>query len=158
MGRGRESGHRRAVRAPHVAASPVENAQTRPGPGFALPRSRGASVPIFLDRLFALPLRTPRYQPLSKYPAVDRDFSFLFDDSVIFERIASAVQALNIAEMRSFQPAEIFRGGTVPAGKYSVLLRAQFQSDERTLRDDEVGAWSEKIIGALNAIGGQLRS
>ncbi len=112
---------------------------------------------IYLDRLFALPLRTPRYQPLSRFPAVDRDFSFVFADAVTFEKIQSAVRGLNIAEMRDFKPVEIFRGGSVPQGKYSVLLRAQFQSVERTLRDDEVAQWSAQIIKALEAIGGSLR-
>jgi phenylalanyl-tRNA synthetase beta chain len=113
---------------------------------------------VYLDRLFALPLRAPRYQPLSRFPAVDRDFSFVFDDSVTFEKIQDAVRGLNIAELRDFKPLEIFRGGSVPAGKYSVLLRAQFQSDERTLRDDEVAQWHAKIIKILETIGGSLRS
>jgi phenylalanyl-tRNA synthetase beta chain len=113
---------------------------------------------IYLDRLFALPLRVPRYQPLSKFPAVDRDFSFMFADSVIFEKILSAVRALNIADLQSFRAVEMFRGGVVQQGKYSVLLRAEFQSAERTLRDDEVAQWSTRIIQALEAIGGTLRS
>jgi phenylalanyl-tRNA synthetase beta chain len=113
---------------------------------------------IYLDRLFVLPLRLPRYQPLSKFPAVNRDFSFVVADSVSFEKIHSAVRALNIAELEGFRPVEMFRGGAVPQGKYSVLLRAQFQSAERTLRDDEVAQWSAQIIQALQKIGGTLRS
>ena len=83
---------------------------------------------IYLDRLFQLPLRVPRYQPLSRFPAVDRDFSFVFNDEVTFEQIHSAVLGLSIAELQGFKPVEIFRGGSVPAGKYSLLLRVQFQS------------------------------
>ena len=113
---------------------------------------------IDLERLLAFPLRVPRYLPLSRFPAVDRDFSFLFSDSVTFATILDAVQALNIAELQSFEPAEIFRGGLVPDGKYSVLLRAKFQSSERTLRDDEVAHWSAQIIQALEAVGGSLRA
>ncbi|HLY99606.1 MAG TPA: phenylalanine--tRNA ligase subunit beta [Candidatus Angelobacter sp.] len=113
---------------------------------------------IYLDRLLRLPLRTPRYQALSKFPAVERDFSFTFADSVGFDQIQSTVQALHIPELKSFQPAEIFRGGTVAAGKYSILLRAQFQSSERTLTDDEVAQWWTGIMKALEAIGGSLRS
>jgi phenylalanyl-tRNA synthetase beta chain len=113
---------------------------------------------VYLDRLFALPLRTPRYQPLSKFPAVDRDFSFLFGDSVSFDKIQSAVGDLNIAEMQSFRPVEIFRGGAVPQGNYSVLLRARFQAPDRTLRDAEVAQWSARIIKALEGIGGTQRS
>jgi phenylalanyl-tRNA synthetase beta chain len=113
---------------------------------------------VYLDRLFALPLRVPRYQPLSKFPVVDRDFSFAFANSATFAQIQSAVGALQIAEMQAFQPMEVFRGGAVPEGKYSILLRAQFQSAERTLRDDEVAQWSERIVKALQDIGGALRT
>lgn len=113
---------------------------------------------IYLDRLFLLPLRVARYLSLSRYPAVDRDFSFAFDDSVTFARIQAAVQGLNISEMQFFKPVEIFRGGSVPQGKYSVLLRAQFQSVDRTLRDEEVANWSAQIMNALEGLGGTLRS
>jgi phenylalanyl-tRNA synthetase beta chain len=60
--------------------------------------------------------------------------------------------------MQEFRPVEIFRGGSVPAGKYSVLLRAEFQSVERTLRDDEVAQWSAQIIKALEQLGGTQRA
>ena len=78
-------------------------------------------------------------------------------DTVTFDRIHSAVQSLKIAEMQTFEPAEIFRGGAVPQGKYSVLLRARFQSSDRTLTDDDVATWSAQIVKALEALGGSLR-
>jgi len=113
---------------------------------------------IDLERLYRHPLRRPHYQPIPRFPAVERDFSFIFDDSVMFERMHGMALALRIAELRNFTPVETFRGGAVPAGKYSVLLRATFQSAERTLRDDEVALWSQQIIKALETLGGALRS
>ena len=130
-------------------------------PGVAAQRKLKQEIYIaelYLDRLFTLPLRSPRYQPLSKFPTVSRDFSFLFPDKVSFAQIQKAVRDLNLSELQDFTPAEIFRGGAVPARNYSVLLRAQFQSTERTLRDDEVAQWSAQIIKALEGIGGSLRS
>jgi phenylalanyl-tRNA synthetase beta chain len=113
---------------------------------------------IYLDQLYEHDLREPQYVPLPRYPAVERDFSFVFADSVIYEQIQETVSKLGIHELRSFMPVEIFRGGTVAAGKYSLLLRATFQSNDRTLREDEVAQWSEKIIRALEALGGLLRA
>ena len=113
---------------------------------------------IYLDRLFARSLRTARYRPLSKFPAVDRDFSFLFPENITFAQVEDAVRGLNIAEMQGFRPVEIFRGGSVPTGKYSVLVRAEFQSAERTLRDDEVAQRSAQIIKALETLGGVQRA
>jgi phenylalanyl-tRNA synthetase beta chain len=112
---------------------------------------------IYLDRLYAHGLREVRYEALAKYPAVERDFSFAFDDGVMFEKIQAAVLGLGLKELRSFVPAEIFRGGGVPAGKYSLLLRATFQADDRTLRDEEVARWSSEIVRALEGLGGALR-
>jgi phenylalanyl-tRNA synthetase beta chain len=113
---------------------------------------------IHLDRLYQHDLRRIQYETLARYPAVERDFSFLFDDAVIFERIQAAVSALEIEELRGFEPVEIFRGGAVPKGKYSLLLRATLRSNERTLREDEVAGWSARIIKALEASGGSLRA
>ena len=113
---------------------------------------------IHLGRLFAHGLREPHYHPVPRFPAVERDFSFLFDNQVSFEKIRGAVEALGLAELRSFRPVEIFRGGGVPEGRFSVLLRAGFQSGERTLRDDEVQRWSQQMVQALQSLGGTLRA
>jgi phenylalanyl-tRNA synthetase beta chain len=113
---------------------------------------------VYPDRLYNHELYEPIYEALPRYPAVQRDFSFLFEDSVWFEKIENTVTELSIRELRSFVPVEIFRGGSVPAGKYSLLLRAVFQSNERTLREDEVAQWSTQIIRALEQLGGSQRA
>ncbi|MGH9505020.1 MAG: phenylalanine--tRNA ligase subunit beta [Terriglobales bacterium] len=113
---------------------------------------------LYLDQLYPRGLRVVRYQPLPRYPAVERDFSFLFNDGITFERIQQKVAGLGLAELRSFVPVEIFRGGNVPPGKYSLLLRARFQSVERTLREGEVAEWSAQIISVVDALGGRLRA
>lgn len=111
-----------------------------------------------LDQLYRLGLRPVQFVPLGKYPAVERDFSFVFADTVSFEQMQSAVNALAIAEVRDFRPVEIFRGGSIGAGKYSILLRVKFQSADRTLREDEVAQWSGKIVNALTGLGGVQRA
>ena len=113
---------------------------------------------IFADRLYQRRQREILYRPLPRFPSVERDFSFLFDDSVTFDKIQSAVHDLGLRELRSFEPKEIFRGGSVPLGQYSMLLRATFQSHERTLREDEVADWPAKIVVALKHLGGAQRA
>jgi phenylalanyl-tRNA synthetase beta chain len=113
---------------------------------------------IFSDRLYQRALREVRYEPLPRFPSVERDFSFIFSDAVIFEKLESVFNGLGLAELRSFVPVEIFRGGSVASGQYSILLRAKFQSLERTLREDEVAEWSAKIVAALQVLGGTQRA
>jgi len=111
-----------------------------------------------LAPLYKTGLRTVKFTPLGKYPAVERDFSFVFGDSVTFEQVRAAVDAAGIKELHALRPLEIFRGGSIPAGKYSLLLRVRLQSDQRTLRDDEVAQWSGTIVAALTALGGLQRA
>jgi len=113
---------------------------------------------LYLDRLYQHDLQAVRYEVLPRFPAVERDFSFVFDDAVAFDKIRQAVDDLEIEELRSFVPVEIFRGDKVGAGKYSILMRAKLQSSERTLRDDEVAGWSGQITKALEELGGVQRA
>jgi len=111
-----------------------------------------------LERLYKAGLRTVRFTPLAKYPAVERDFSFVFDDALSFEQMRKTVEGAGIGELQEFFPVEIFRGGSIGVGKYSVLLRVRFQSNERTLREDEIAQWSGQIVAALTALGGAQRT
>lgn len=113
---------------------------------------------IDLEQLRAMGLRTVRFSPLAKYPAVERDFSFVFSDEVEFEAMRRAVTGLRLRALREFNPVEIFRGGSIGAGEYSMLLRARFQSDEGTLRDEQIAEWTAQIVAALQGLGGVQRA
>jgi phenylalanyl-tRNA synthetase beta chain len=122
--------------------------------------------PVFLaqldlDALYHLPLRRATARELSRFQAVERDFSFTFADAVQWRTIADAIHALAIPELTRLNPVEIFRdakAGSASAGKYSILLRCLFQSSQRTLREDELAEWSTKLITALTALGGAIRT
>jgi len=113
---------------------------------------------IFAERLLQHGLQEIRYTPLSKFPGVERDYSFMFGDEITFAKIEAAVNGVGVAELGSFAPVEIIRGGSVAAGKFSILLRARFQSMERTLREDEVAEWAAKIVRAFVGLGGTQRA
>jgi phenylalanyl-tRNA synthetase beta chain len=111
-----------------------------------------------LEQLYKIGLRTVKFVPLGRHPAVERDFSFIFSDEVAFEQMQTAVKATSVPELRELRPVETFRGGSIAGGKYSILLRVKFQSNERTLREDEVAQWSAKIVDALTRLGGAQRA
>ena len=116
---------------------------------------------IELASLLELPLRRRTAHDLSRFQAVERDFSFLFPDTVQWHTIAAAVHALAFPELQRLAPVEIFRdpkGRAVPAGRHSLLIRTVFQSADRTLTDDELTGWSREIVAALTQIGGTQRA
>jgi phenylalanyl-tRNA synthetase beta chain len=100
-----------------------------------------------------------RYQPLPRFPAVERDFSLLLAEGTPFAEIVKAMRALGIPEITSIEAADLYRGKNVPAGKYSLMIRVTFQSREATLTDAQISECSSKIIAALeSSVGAQLRS
>ena len=116
---------------------------------------------VDLEALYRLPLRRPMAREISRFQAVERDFSFTFVDAVQWQTIAKAIEALVITELTHLEPIEIFRdakAASVPAGRYALLLRCVFQSLERTLREDELTDWWSRVIAALTALGGTIRS
>ncbi len=117
---------------------------------------------IELDSLYAQIRRTKeerRYEPLPRFPAVERDFSLLLADGTEFTDVVKTIGALNIGEITSIEAADLFRGKNVPAGKYSLLVRVTFQSREATLTDAQTADFSAKIVAALEKkLSAQLRA
>jgi phenylalanyl-tRNA synthetase beta chain len=117
---------------------------------------------IHLDPLYAAisaAKDSRRYEPLPRFPAVERDFSLLLADGTPFSDVVKTIHSLNISEITSIDAADLFRGKNVPAGKYSLLVRVTFQSREATLTDAQSSDFSARIIQALEKnLGAQLRA
>jgi phenylalanyl-tRNA synthetase beta chain len=92
---------------------------------------------------------TRRYEPLPRFPAVERDFSLLLADEISFAEIADSIRSLQLPELHSIQAVDLFRGKNVPAGKYSLLVRITFQSREGTLTEGQINHYTGKIISIL---------
>ena len=100
-----------------------------------------------------------RYEPLPRFPAVERDFSLLLAEGTRFSDVTKTIQSLRIGEIASIEATDLFRGKNVPAGKYSLLVRVTFQSREATLAEAQISDYSGKIIAALEKnLGAQLRA
>src|SRR5437764_1125583 len=100
-----------------------------------------------------------RYEPLPKFPSVERDFSLLLADGTKFSDVTKTIQSLGIQEISAVEATDLFRGKSVPAGKYSLLVRVTFQSREATLTEAQINDFSGRIVGALGKqLGAQLRA
>jgi phenylalanyl-tRNA synthetase beta chain len=99
------------------------------------------------------------YQPIPRFPAVERDFSLLLEDLITFAEVGNTIRGLNIPEVASIEAADLFRGRNVPAGKYSLMVRVTFQSREATLTDTQIADYSARIVAALESgLGATLRA
>jgi phenylalanyl-tRNA synthetase beta chain len=111
-----------------------------------------------LAQLYDLPLKKITAHDLSRFQAVERDFSFVFPDAVKWHTISAVIQALAIPELQNLKPVEVWRNEKKYPGVYSLLVRAVFQSLDHTLGDEELTTWWSTIIATLTDLGGTLRA
>jgi len=121
---------------------------------------------IDLERLLALPLRTRMFRAYSKFPAVERDFSLVLPDGVSYAQVEAAARSAAVAAAASavqgavecVRPVDLFHGGSIPAGHYSLLLRVTFSSLSHTLTSEGVDRMGRALVGALEPLGVRLRA
>jgi phenylalanyl-tRNA synthetase beta chain len=100
-----------------------------------------------------------RFAPWPRYPAVERDFSLVLTDDVTFAQVERIIFELKIAELQTIEAADLFRGGQIPAGKYSLMIRVKFQSAQGTLTDAQLAEFTSRIVAALEQkLGASLRA
>jgi phenylalanyl-tRNA synthetase beta chain len=100
-----------------------------------------------------------KFKPLARYPAVERDFSLIVADGVAFAQVAETIRALEIPEVERIEAADLFRGGNIPPGKFSLMIRVTFQSAQATLTEAQVQDFSARIVSALQEkLGAVLRA
>ena len=113
--------------------------------------------PLF--RAFEREREGKQSEPLPRFPAVERDFSLVLADGVTFDRVKQAIRALGIVEIERVEAVDLFRGGTIPKGKHSLLVRVTLQSHEGTLTESQVSEVSGRIVAALEReLGATLRT
>lgn len=100
-----------------------------------------------------------KFAPIPRFPAVERDFALVLSEGTSFAQVEGAIRSLGIPELRSVEAADLFRGGQIPAGKFSLMIRVTFQSADATLTDAQIAEFSSRIVAALEQkLGAVLRS
>ena len=98
-----------------------------------------------------------KYSPVSRFPAVKRDLSMVFDADVSAEEIEKALHVSGDEYPMKLRFFDLYKGKQLGAGKKSISVSMHFQSIERTLTDGEIDLTMGKIIKDIEAIGGEIR-
>ncbi|MBW2518746.1 MAG: phenylalanine--tRNA ligase subunit beta [Deltaproteobacteria bacterium] len=121
------------------------------------------SVPVYLcdldvEALIALRGSLPEFQPLSRYPDIQRDSAFLVDEGVSAQEIFDVLNRVTIKDMESIVLFDVYRGQGVPHGKKSMAIRARYRALDRTLTDELIQNLHGKLVKALKKeLGAEIR-
>jgi len=104
---------------------------------------------IHLDEIYPLPSKTLKYQAISEFPAIVRDVSLAVKKEVPYKKIEEICLQHGAGVLKSVQFIEQYLGDKIQAGYKGIVFSCQYQSNDRTLREDEVSAVHERILQAL---------
>ena len=93
----------------------------------------------------------------SRFPAVDRDFTWECAEGTSFLDLATPTRAAAGAICQRIDLVGIYRGAPYPADRKAVSLKLVLQSDERTLTDAEIQAVHQRVVERVGKIGAVLR-
>ncbi len=89
-----------------------------------------------------------KYSEISQYPAIERDISLILPQPTTAAEALSKIKDKDDL-IRSVEVIDIYEGKQIGQGKKSLAIRIQFQSLERTLKDEEVDRIEAEIKKVL---------
>lgn len=116
---------------------------------------------IFLDNIPKARSKATKTKPaleLHNLQPLNRDFAFLLEEGQGVGDLLKAIKACDKKNIQSVQVFDVFRGKSLPEGKYSVAIEVVLQPKMQSFTDAELEKISENIINAaVKAVGATLR-
>lgn len=124
----------------------------------------GIGVRAYLAELKLEPLyaaaegKILRYQPLPRFPAVERDLALLCAEDLPAAEIEATIRAAGGKLLEKVTLFDVYQGAQIAEGSKSVAYSLAFRSAEGTLSDTDIEPAMQKIIRRLTEKGCTLRS
>ncbi|HVY08399.1 MAG TPA: phenylalanine--tRNA ligase subunit beta [Burkholderiales bacterium] len=118
----------------------------------ALQRKYELPAPMVLFELEAEPLlarELPRFEEVSKFPAVRRDLAVTLDDEIPAQTLLDTMMATRPAIVDAISVFDVYRGKGIEKGKKGLAFRVLLQDTQKTLTDAEVDAAMAVLLDVL---------
>lgn len=100
------------------------------------------------SKIKSLPKLKSKFNLLSNYPKVERDLSFLIDDSITYKQIEEKIYQSSDKLLKKIMLFDQYRDEKM-FNRKSLAVRLEFQSYEKTLTNEEVDKRIQKIVNVL---------
>lgn len=108
--------------------------------------------------LYAQPQPRRLYQPLPRFPAVERDLALLCDEKKPVAEIEKVIVKAGGKLLESVELFDVYHGAQIADGKKSVAYSLKFRTADRTLSDEDIDPVMNKIFARLKENGCILRT
>jgi phenylalanyl-tRNA synthetase beta chain len=93
-----------------------------------------------------------RFRALPRFPAVYRDLSLVVDHSLEAGKLVEEIWASQEPYIDEVTLFDLYQGASIPEGKKGVSYRIRYRADDRTLTDEEVNQYHERVTARLREI------
>ena len=97
------------------------------------------------------------YRDLISFPALRRDLAIVLPSHVQASQALAAVRQAGGTLLADAQVFDVYSGPQVGEGRRSLALALSFRAGDHTLSDEEVAPVQQRIVAALEDLGGHLR-
>ncbi|MFQ5900886.1 MAG: phenylalanine--tRNA ligase subunit beta [Thermodesulfobacteriota bacterium] len=107
--------------------------------------------PLFIfeldfDSLLRYSVQHKRYEDIPRFPGVSRDVAVLVDEELSAADIENTIRHIGEGLVDSVKIFDLYKGDGIPVGKKSVAYRIRYLSRERTLIDEEVSSFHNRLV------------
>ena len=99
-----------------------------------------------------------KYRQIPKFPAIERDYSFVTDKSVNSKDIEDLMVEKSEGLIKEIELFDIYTGKGISDDKKSISYRVYYRSDDKTLREEDIKDIEENILKDLESKDIVLRS
>jgi phenylalanyl-tRNA synthetase beta chain len=100
----------------------------------------------------------PRFNPISRFPAIRRDLAIVVEEGVAYADIASSIRAVAGDLLRELRLFDVYAGTKIAAGRKSLAFGLILQDSSQTLTDQVVDETMGRVLTRLESdFGARLR-
>ncbi|MGD0283814.1 MAG: phenylalanine--tRNA ligase subunit beta [Dissulfurispiraceae bacterium] len=112
-----------------------------------------------IDLMRPYSMQVLRYHSLPKYPYSERDMALVLDESLESAEIVTLLKSFSSDLIEDVSLFDVYHGKNIPEGKKSIAFSVRYRATDRTLKDDEIDALHNRIVGfIIEKTKGQLRT
>ncbi|WP_273320178.1 phenylalanine--tRNA ligase subunit beta [Vallitalea guaymasensis] len=98
------------------------------------------------------------YEPLAKYPAVNRDLGLLAKNEVLVGQIEAIIKQRGGKILKDIKLFDVYTGSQIEEGYKSLAFALTFRANDHTLKEKEISKTMSKILNGLeNSLDVKLR-
>ena len=102
-----------------------------------------------LDEIYKMRQKPIRFHSIPQIPGAHKQLALITPLNLPCEEVLKTIEKLNIPILETFEVFDLYEGKGIPQDHKSLGLDFFFRGKDKTLSEEEMSAWIDKILSAL---------